>query len=149
GWPSLADRQPDPEDGTSVRRALDTDVAVVGARDVADQGETDARAADRLQPHGARAIEPLEDVLVLLGVDAGAPVADREHDALALALELQRDLLAVRGVLGGVVDQVHHRERERVGVELYDWEIRLDLDIDRHLGGREPAADEIDGALDD
>src|SRR5258708_6289589 len=58
--------QPQPERRSLVRLAVDGDVAAVRARDVAHEREPDAAAADRQQAHRARAIEALEDVLLLV-----------------------------------------------------------------------------------
>src|SRR5262245_20039686 len=100
------------------------------ARDVTHERESDAGATDWLQANSARTIETLEDLLLFLGIDALPEVADGQYDALALALQLQLDALAIGRVLDRVVDQVHHRERERVGVELGERQLGIDLDVE-------------------
>src|SRR5205823_12946271 len=75
------DRYPDAERGAVLRRTGDRRVAAVRARDVLDQREADAGAADRLEADRARAIEPVKDPPVLVGLDPGAPVAHRDDDA--------------------------------------------------------------------
>src|SRR4051794_30729342 len=80
------------------RRTVDRDVAAVRPSDVLHQCQADARPANRLEPHRTRSIEPLEDALVLLGIDPLSPVADGQEDpfgaVLAVLLEAQLDLLA-------------------------------------------------------
>ena len=132
-----------------MRDARDGSVTAVGARDVLDQREADPRAADRRQPDRAAAVEPLEDPVVLLGVDARAPVAHAEHDALAGAADVERDPLAAGGVLDRVVDQVQDGEGERAGVEPQHRQVGLDRGLERHVGARDPARRQLDRAVDD
>ncbi len=89
----------------------------MGLGDVLDQGQADAGAADRLEPDRAGPVEALEDAVLLLRIDAGAPVAHAEHQPLALPAQGDLDLLAVGRVLDGVVDEVEHGQGVGVTVE--------------------------------
>ena len=85
---------------------------------------------------------------MLVELDPGAPVAHGDRDAIGFAADRQRDALAVGGVLDRVVDQVEHREGERVGIEPHHRQVGRDVGLERHVGGGDPARRQLDRAVD-
>ena len=120
--------------------------------DARDQVQTEAAALDLLRHRHAPAIERLEDVLAVFGVDAQAVILDGEQDRLDrgaatgawLRADAQPTLIAP--VLDRVADQVLQCRTQRRHVAEDRWQVLgdLDLDVDFSLFNLGPArADRI------
>src|SRR5262245_28287095 len=95
-------------------RAGDADLAAVGLADPEHQIQAETAAVNLLRDRLAAAIERLENVFAVLGVDADAAIFNREHHLLPCAdpgIELRRYTHPSRlsAVLDRVADQVLQR----------------------------------------
>src|SRR5207249_3342664 len=98
--------------------APDADVAPVGARHVARQGQPESETAliVRVDPPVAT-VELLEHPRNLLRVDSDAAVGDLERDPRPIPVGAHPDLLDAVAVPYGIAEQIEQHLRERVGVD--------------------------------
>ena len=96
-----------------------------------DDGQADARAADRAALRPPALVERLEDAIAVVGVHAGPIVADVDDEVVALHSGADVNRAAVRSEFDGVRQQVleHELELAFVGqdVDRADRELQLDL----------------------
>src|ERR1051325_6809535 len=99
------------------RLALDRHAATVCLNDVLDEREAEAASLHVMHESCADAIEFLENLLLLLSRNAYALICDGQTYLLALLLKADDDLPCGAGILDGVVEQVHERLRDGIGVD--------------------------------
>ena len=116
--------------------AHEVDGAAVRLHAFGDDGQADAGAADRAALRPPPLIERLEDPIAVVGVHAGAVVADVHDEIVALHSRADVDRAAARRELDRVRQQVleHELELAFVGehVDRADRELQLDLLVRQH-----------------
>src|SRR5205085_1139087 len=112
-------RDANPERRAASRRAAHADLAAEQMRDLARQGETEARAFHVSLLRILQLREILKDPLLVVGSDTDARIAHLEGDAIALGEDDTESNLAALGELDGVRDEVAQdlRELSLVGAE--------------------------------
>ena len=131
-------------------RAVRLHPAAVQLHQAAHQTQADAQAALRPLQRTVFLREQVEDVRQHFGVDAGTVVLHAHEDAILVpAFRREDDLPAVRGVLGGVVEQVGEnlRQPRRIGVHINGF--RRELHRQRVPGLVDERAADFHGALHD
>src|SRR5690606_31390111 len=92
-----AGRNPEAERGADpVLAGADRHLAAVRLGDVADQRQPDSGAANRLEPHGARAVEAVEHGAALVLGHPRPAVAHLQLDAVAAPAQRHVEPLALR-----------------------------------------------------
>src|SRR5271157_171438 len=104
----LAKRQPYGEDAPLAGRARHGNAAAVHLDQRADQSQADAKSALGVVARPLDLGEDVEHAGQHGGRNADAVIAHRDDHLMPLSLDLDPDAPAGFGVLGGVVQQVHH-----------------------------------------
>src|SRR5437667_1048018 len=97
-------------------RALDRDLASVGADYVAHQGKAQAAPLRVVNQRVADAIELVEYLLLLAGWNADAVIDHFKLDRAVVAVQLHAQILLILRILERVVHQVYERTRNRLAV---------------------------------
>src|SRR5262249_16940403 len=100
----------------SASTAFDGDLALVRVHDMPHHAQANAGASDLRIYRAAAAVERLEDVRQIGGVDANPAV--RHHHPKAAAIEIREylNLSARWAVLDGVPDHILDRGSQRIGI---------------------------------
>ena len=141
--------------------AADENLALVDIHDGAADGKPQAYAVFIQAAAAVGLIEPVEEPWDLLRQDAGAGIAHRYHDILALGIKVEGKGAALIDKFDGVIDEIIHHLLDEVGISQHPVAVGiqpLHLDVlflqplleakqgigdkggDLHLGG-------LDGAL--
>src|SRR5438552_15403461 len=114
-WRRSAAGQPHPE-SRAIWRAFQSRLPAHRLREMLDDGEPEPGSSKLARAAGIRAVEALEDARLVLRLDAGAGIHDRQHHRRTEAVPEQGDPAAPRRELDRVVQQVDEDLLERAPI---------------------------------